>query len=87
MVRVRRELWRSSSPAPLPELVYLEQAAKDIVQAGFEYLQRRRLHSLSGKPVPVLCHPQMKEVLPRVEVELPIFQFVPIVPCSVAGNH
>jgi len=28
---------------------------------GFEYLQRRRIHNLSGQSVPVLCDPQSKE--------------------------
>jgi len=66
MVGVGRDLWRSSSPSPLPKLVNLEQAAQDLIQAGFEYLQRRRLRNLSGQPVPVLCHLQSKEVLPQV---------------------
>jgi len=54
---------------------------------GFEHLQRRRIHNTSGQPVPVLCHPQSNEVLPRVQMELPVLQFVPIVPCPVAGHH
>ena len=37
-----------------PSQVHLEQVAQDCIQVGFEYLQGRRLHSLSGKPVPVL---------------------------------
>jgi len=63
MVGVARDLWGPSSPTPLPKQDHVEQAAHDLVQAGFEYLQRRRLHSLSGKPIPVLCHSQSKEVL------------------------
>ena len=43
---------------------------------GLEYLQRRRLHNLPGQPVPGLCHPQREEVLPRVQLELPLLQFV-----------
>ena len=49
--------------------------------AGFEYLQRRRLHNLPGQPVPVLCHPQREEVLPHVQMEFPMLQFVLIAPC------
>ena len=46
---------------------------------GLEYLQRKRLHSLAGQPVPVLCHPHSKLGLPYVHIELPMFQFVLIV--------
>jgi len=53
MVGVRRDLWRPSSPTPLPKQGHLQQAAQDCFQAGFEYLQRRRLHKHSGQPVPV----------------------------------
>jgi len=87
MVGVGRDLWRSSSPTPLPKLVHLEQAAQDLIQAGFEYLQRRRLHSPPGQPVPVLCHPQSKEVLPHVQMELSVLQFVPVAPCLVTGHY
>ncbi|KFP80391.1 Suppressor of G2 allele of SKP1, partial [Apaloderma vittatum] len=30
---------------------------QEYIQVSFESLQRRRLHNLSGQPVPVLCHP------------------------------
>ena len=53
----------------------------------FEYLQRRRLHNLPGQPVPGLRHPQSKEVLPHVPMELPMLQFVPVASCPVAGHH
>ena len=43
-----RDLWRSPIPTPLPKQGYLEQAAQDRIQAGFEYLQRRRLSNPSG---------------------------------------
>ena len=80
MVGVGRDLCGSSSPTLLPKQGHLEQAAQDLVQAGVEYLQRRRLHNLPGQPVPVLCHPQREEVLPHVQPELPVPQFVPIAP-------
>ena len=47
-------IWSNS----LPKQGHTEQAAEDLVQAGLEYLQRRRLHNLPGQPVPVLHHPQ-----------------------------
>jgi len=87
MVGVGRDLCGSSGPTPLPKQDHLQQAAQDLVQVGLEYLQRRTLHNLPGQPVPVLRHPQREEVLPRVQVELPMVQFVPVAPCPVAGHH
>jgi len=66
MVGIGRDLCGSSSPATLPRHIHLKQVAQDCVQVGFEYLQRRRLYNPSGQPVPVLRHPQNKEVLPHV---------------------
>jgi len=66
MVGVGRDLCGSPSPTLLPKQGHLQQAAEDLVQAGLEYLQRRRLHNLPGQPVPVLRHPQSEEVLPHV---------------------
>jgi len=87
IIGVGRDLCGSSGPTPLPKQGHLQQAAQDLVQASFEYLQRRRLHNLSGQPVPVLCHPQSEEVLPHVQLEFPVLQCVPIAPCPVAGHH
>ena len=86
MLGVGRDLCGSSSPTPLPKQGHLQQAAQGLVQVGFEYLQRRRIHNLPGQPVPGLCHPQ-SEVLPHVQLELPMVQFVPTAPCPVAGHH
>jgi len=87
MVGVGRDLCVSPSPTPLLKQGHPEQAAQDLVQAGLEYLQRRRLHNLLGQPGPGLRHPQREEVLPPVQTELPVPQFVPIAPCPVAGHH
>jgi len=87
MFGVGRDLCGSSSPIPLPKQGHLQQAAQDLVQVGLEYLQRRRLHNLPGQPVPVLRHPHSEEVLPHVQLGLPMLQFVPIAPCLVAGHH
>ena len=86
MVGAGRDLWGSSSPTLLPKQGHLQQAAQDLVQVTFEYLQRRRLHNPLGHPVPVLRHPQTKAVLPHVQTELPVLQFVPVAPCPVAGH-
>ena len=85
MSGVGRDLCGSSSPNPLPKQGHLQQAAQDLVQAGLEYLQRRRLRNLPGQPVPVCRHPQREEVLPHVQMELPMLQFVPVAPCPVTG--
>ena len=53
-----RDLCGSSSTTPLPKQGHPEQGAQDSVQAGLEYLQRRRLHNLPGQPVPGLRHTQ-----------------------------
>jgi len=87
MVGVGRDLCGSSSPTLLPKQGHLQQAAQDLVQPGLEYRQRRKLHNLPGQPVPVLRHPQREEILPRVQTELPMLQFVPIAPCPVSGHH
>jgi len=52
MFGVGRDLCGPSSPTPLPKQGHLQQAAQDLVQAGLEYLQRRRLHNLLGLEVP-----------------------------------
>ena len=67
-------LWVNQSN-PLPKQGHLQQAAQDLVQAGLEYLQRR-LHNLPGQPGPGVRHPQREEVLPHVQTELPVLQFV-----------
>jgi len=87
MVQVGRDLCGSSSPTPLTKQGHPEQAAQDCVQAGLEYLQRRRLHNLPGQPGSGLRHPQREEVLPPVQLELPLLQFVPVAPCTAAGHH
>jgi len=84
MVRVGRDLWRSS-PTPLPKQVHLDCTGPH--PGGFWVSPERRMHSISGQPVPVLCHPQSEEVFPHVQLELPMLQFVPVAPCPVSGHH
>uniref|UniRef100_A0A8B9DDP6 Chromosome 16 open reading frame 72 n=1 Tax=Anser cygnoides TaxID=8845 RepID=A0A8B9DDP6_ANSCY len=64
----------------------LEHLAQDGIQVGFEYLQRR-LHNLSGQPVPVLCHSPSKEVPPHIGPEPPGLQFVLVASPPVAGHN
>jgi len=63
------------------------QVAQESIQEGLEYFQRRRLHKLSGHPVPELYHSHSKEFLSIVQMELAVFQFVPTALCSVTGQH
>lgn len=57
------------------------------IQVECKCLQSRRFHSLPRQPVPVLCHPQRKEVFPHIQMKHPVFQFVPVVPCLVTWHH
>jgi len=87
MVGAGRDLCGSPSPTLLPKQGHPQQTAQDRIHAGLEYLQRRRLHSPSGQPGPGLRHPQREEVLPHVQTELPLLQFVPVAPCPVTGQQ
>ena len=87
MFRVGRDLCGSPSPTLLPKQGHPEQTAQHRIQAGLEYVQRRRLHSLPGQPGPGLRHPQREEVLPRVQLELSLLHFVPTASCPVTGHH
>jgi len=87
MVGVGRDLCGSSSSTLLLKQGYLQQATEDLVQAGLEYLQRRRFRNLPGQPVPVLHHPQSEEILPYVQTKHPVLQFVPIARCPVTGHY
>ena len=77
-------LWVTQSN-PLPKQGHPEQAAQHRVQAGLEYLQRRRLHSLPGQPGPGLRHPQREEVLPPVQKQEPEFGCPRL--CSPGGTR
>ena len=75
---VGRDHRRSLSPNPLSKqaLYSIPIPIQVGIQAGLEYLQRRRLHNLSGQPNPVFHHPYLtEEVLPHVTMELPMFKF------------
>lgn len=53
------------------------------IQAHFEYLQKSRLHRLSGQPVLLLCHPQTG--FSSYSVELPVFSLCPLLFVLVLG--
>lgn len=58
---------------PIPE-----HMAQDCVQIDPECLQWGRFHNLSRQSVPVLIHPDSKDVLPRIQVELLCVCFCPL---------
>lgn len=63
-----------------------EQVTQVCVHMAFECVLDRRLHSLSEQPVPVLSDPH-STVLPHVQVEFPVLQFVPIASCPIAQHR
>ena len=62
---------QSNTPAKVSSLGQVKQES---FQVAFEYCQRRKLHSHSEQIIPMLCHPQNKEIL--FHVELSRFQSV-----------
>ena len=87
MVGVGRDLCGSSSPTLLLKQGHPEQAVQDLVQVGLVESPSLEIFNFPGQPVPGLHHPQREEVLPHVQMELPLLQFVPIAPCPVTGHH
>ena len=68
---------------PLHKQGHLEPVAQDCVQSAFEYLQGWRLHNLPKQPVTLT----VKTVVPDVQSQLPVFQFVPIASGPGTGHH
>lgn len=76
-----------SQSNPPAKLYSLEYVADRSFLSFSEYLQRRRIHRLSGQLVSrKLYHPQSQEVLSHVLMELPVSQIVLAGLCSVAGH-
>jgi len=86
MVRVGRDLCGSPSPTPCPSRI-TQSRLHSTVARGVGTSPEKETPQPSGQPGPGLCHPQREEVLPRVQLELPLPQFVPVAPCPVAGHH
>jgi len=77
MLEIGRNFWTPPGPTELLKQGTLQHIAQDHVQAAFEYLQEWRLHHLSGQPV--LSHPHSRKVFADLHIELPVFQFVPLI--------
>ena len=82
MVGVGRDLCGSSSPTLLPKQV----GCRGPCPGGSWISPEKETPQPPWQPVPGLRHPQREEVLPHVQVELPVLQFVPVAPCPVAGH-
>lgn len=68
MVKVGKDLWRSSEPTTLLRQDDLESLAQDPIQVVFEDLSGRGDSTTSlGNVVPVLSHLHSKEVFPDVQ--------------------
>lgn len=57
MVEVGSGLWKSSGLNSLLKQGHLQLIAQDHIQTEFEYLQKWRMHKLSGHPMLVVDHP------------------------------
>lgn len=84
MVEVGRDPWRPSGPTLLLRQRHPEHFAQDHIQVGFEYLQRRRFCSLSGQTV--FSHPKVKKLFLIVSWNF-LFQFVPVVSCTIRWHQ
>jgi len=84
MPAVGRAFWMSSGPTAPPAGTPRAVCAGPCPD-GFGSSPWRRLQSKSGQPVPVPCHPHNKEVLPDVQREPPVFQFMPVASCPGTG--
>lgn len=72
MAQVLRYIW--SKP---PAQAKLQQGPGPRLDT-FWYLQGCRLHCLSEQTVPVRGHPYIEKIFPDVQMEPPVFQFVPV---------
>lgn len=61
-----------------------EQVAQGHIQVGFQYPRRDSTASLAACAVP--CQPLSKEDCPHIQMELPVFQSVPIALFPVTGH-
>jgi len=87
MVKVGRDLWKSTGPPLWLKHSHLELLAQNHVQTTFEYLQGGRSHKNSGQPVSVLNHPHSEKLFPDIQREPPVFQFLSIASCPITGHQ
>lgn len=75
---VERNPSRPSSPTLCSRRVSQSRLLRILSSQALEYLQGRRLHSLSGQPVPAFDCTLSKKVGPYIYMELPVFLIVSI---------
>jgi len=46
-----------------------------------------KIHKLPEQPVALVNHPHSEKVFPHVQMEPPVFQFLPVASCLVTGYH
>ena len=85
-VEAGRALWSPPGPTPAPAEPP-SPGCPGPSPGSFWRSPRRRPHSLSGQPVPGLCHQHSTEVLPGAQREPPGCQFVPSASCPGTGHH
>jgi len=78
-------LW-VTQPNPLPKQGHPEQSAQHRGQGGWNISREGDSPTLWAAWARAPS-PQREEVLPRLQLELPLPQFVPVAPCPVAGHH
>jgi len=86
MVGAERDLCGSSSPTPLLKQGHLQQAAQDCVQVGLEYLQKKESTKSLGNLFQGCVTLRMKKFFLSSD-RIAMLQFVPVVPCPIAGHH
>lgn len=84
VVEVGRDLCRSSSPTPLIKQSHLQHIVQDPIQAIFGIF---RDGDATTSPGNQLCHSHCKEVFPSIQMEFPVFHFVPVASCGLSGHH
>jgi len=64
-----------------PPYLTPDKAAQGPIQPGFDHLQGRGIHNLSGQPVPAPHHSLGKEISPDIQPKSSLPQFKTISPC------
>lgn len=85
-VQVGCDLCRTSAPAFLLKQGHTEEDSQDHLQMLYEDLWVGRLYNPFWHPVPVLQQLHSPELLPNVQMEPPLLQFVPCIVCSCIGT-
>jgi len=83
-VGVGKDLWKPFSSNPLLKQIPYSRLHRKATRSILNIYGGDSINSLGRF---FQCSVTLQEVLPHVPMELPVFQFVPIVPCPVTGQH